>query len=208
VVVTASFEGEPADNAGLFVEWIKGMHASEMQGVKFGLFGCGNTDWVTTYQRIPKFIDRGLVERGAERLVDLGEGNAASDSFFEAFDNWEAHLWETLAAVRHLARSFRVGPEIWLQRYNVKAGKDTDILEVTVIGTGTERAIALRQPDAALAKVIENRVLTKRGISEKRHIGKSSWKSGGDTDIDRPAPPPEFELPPNMGYSAGDYLTV
>jgi len=99
VIITASFEGEPADNAGRFVEWIKGMHGSEMQGVAFGLFGCGNTDWVTTYQRIPKLIDRVLVERGAERLVDLGEGNAAGDSFFEAFDSWEARLWETLAEV-------------------------------------------------------------------------------------------------------------
>ena len=71
-----------------------------------------------------------------------------------------------------------------LQRYNVKAGKDTDTLDVTVTGTGTERAVALRQPDAALAKVIENRVLTNGGISEKRHIGKSLWNSGGDTDID------------------------
>ena len=77
-----------------------------MQGVKFGLFGCGNTDWVTTYQRVPKLIDRVLVERGAERLVDRGEGNAAGDGFFEEFDNWESHLWETLAEVRHLARSF------------------------------------------------------------------------------------------------------
>lgn len=111
MIITASFEGEPADNARLFVEWIKSMHGSEMQGVKFGLFGCGNTDWVTTYQRIPKFIDRVLVERGAERLVDLGEGNAAGDGFFEAFDTWESRLWETLAEVRQLARSSRVGPE-------------------------------------------------------------------------------------------------
>jgi len=108
VIITASFEGEPADNAGHFVEWIKGMHESEMQGVKFALFGCGNTDWVTTYQRIPKLIDRALVERGAERLVDLGEGNAASDDFFEAFDNWETRLWKTLAEVRQFAGSFEL----------------------------------------------------------------------------------------------------
>jgi len=123
VIITASFEGEPADNAGLFVEWIKSMHASEMQGVKFGLFGCGNTDWVTTYQRIPKFIDRVLVERGAERLVDIGEGNAASESFIEAFDNWEAQLWETLAEVRHLARSFRVGPEYGYRDITSRLGR-------------------------------------------------------------------------------------
>jgi cytochrome P450 / NADPH-cytochrome P450 reductase len=97
VIITASYEGEPADNAGRFVEWMKSMHGEEIKGVKFGLFGCGNTDWVTSYQRIPKLIDRVFEERGAERLIDLGEGNAASDDFFEAFDSWEMRLWETLA---------------------------------------------------------------------------------------------------------------
>ena len=38
---------------------------------------------------------------------------------------------------------------------------------------GTERAATLRQPDAALGRVVENRILTKPGVSIKRHLGKS-----------------------------------
>ena len=93
------------------------------------------------------------------------------------------------------------------QRYNVTAGKDTDTLDVKVVGTGTERAIALRQPDAALATVVENRVLSKGGDSEKRHIGKRLSLNCSIGLLALTAPP-EFELPPNMGYSAGDYLAV
>lgn len=43
--------------------------------------------------------------------------------------------------------------------------------EVKIIDSGTARAKALRQPDAALGRVIENRLLTKPGIPVKRHIG-------------------------------------
>lgn len=35
---------------------------------------------------------------------------------------------------------------------------------------GTARATALRQTDTALGRVVENRVLTKPGAPEKRHI--------------------------------------
>jgi cytochrome P450/NADPH-cytochrome P450 reductase len=117
VIITASFEGEPADNAGRFVEWVRGMQSAggdddeqQLRGVAFALFGCGNTEWVTTYQRIPRLLDQLLVEHGAARLVARGEGDAAGDAFFEAFDTWEAHLWEALTEVRAPRSVFWVGP--------------------------------------------------------------------------------------------------
>lgn len=47
----------------------------------------------------------------------------------------------------------------------------TEGFDVQVMDSGTERAISLRQPDAALGKVINNLVLTSNSIDEKRHIG-------------------------------------
>lgn len=55
-----------------------------------------------TYQRIPTLCDELLEKGGAERLVARGEGNAAGAEFFEAFDNFEATLWETLEKVQTL----------------------------------------------------------------------------------------------------------
>jgi len=43
--------------------------------------------------------------------------------------------------------------------------------EVKMVEPGTVRATALRQPDAGLGRVVENRVLTKHGAPVKRHIG-------------------------------------
>lgn len=99
IIVTASFEGQPADNAAHFVEWVSALCGSELEGVSYAVFGCGNKDWVSTYQRVPKLLDGVLEERGAHRLVEHGEGDAGSGEFFGAFDTWIGGLWETLSKV-------------------------------------------------------------------------------------------------------------
>lgn len=59
-----------------------------------------------------------------------------------------------------------------LQEYNTVIAKDASpALEVHGVEKGTTRATDLRQHDAALGVVIENRVLTAPGTREKRHIG-------------------------------------
>lgn len=52
-------------------------------------------------------------------------------------------------------------------------------LKVETVGDATVRASDLRQRDATLGTVIENRVLTTLGTPEKRHIGRlsCSWPS-------------------------------
>ncbi|KAH7098971.1 fatty acid hydroxylase [Auriculariales sp. MPI-PUGE-AT-0066] len=151
IIVTASFEGEPADNAVHFVQDLKDLTDSEaFKGVRYSVFGCGHQDWVNTYQKIPKLIDMSLEKFGAERLVRRGAADAGGTSFFESFDDWEAELWPALA-----------------KAYNVTT---------------------LRQSDAQLGTVVENRLLTMPGAIEKRHI--------------------EIKLPNELAYRAGDYLAI
>ena len=45
------------------------------------------------------------------------------------------------------------------------------------VDPGTARVAVLRQPDAALGRVTENRILTKSGVPVKRHIGQCSGNS-------------------------------
>lgn len=75
------------------------MTGSPLEGVKYAVFGCGNRDWATTYQRVPKLIDNIMKERGGAQLIERGEGDAAGSNFFEVFDDWEASLWEILVNV-------------------------------------------------------------------------------------------------------------
>lgn len=91
--------GEPADNAAHFVEWLNRLQGKELENVRYAVFGCGHHDWFRTYQRIPTLIDRTIEERGGQRLVARGEGDAGGAEFFESFDAWEARLWEVLPEV-------------------------------------------------------------------------------------------------------------
>ncbi|OBZ71165.1 hypothetical protein A0H81_08482 [Grifola frondosa] len=155
VIITASFEGQPADNAAHFVEWLSNLDGSELSGVKYAVFGCGNRDWVQTYQRIPTLCDDLLAQRGGTRLLARGEGDAAVGEFFEAFDNWEDSLWE------HLRKEYNT---------TANASASTGV-EVKTVTSGTARAEVLRQRDTALGTVVVNSVLTAPGAPIKRHLG-------------------------------------
>ena len=52
VIITASYEGEPPDNACHFIEWTKSLKGSPLQNSRFAVLGCGNHDWVTTFHRV------------------------------------------------------------------------------------------------------------------------------------------------------------
>ncbi|MFK7912968.1 MAG: cytochrome P450, partial [Pseudomonadales bacterium] len=94
LIATASYNGTPPDNAGAFCEWLTST-PGDLSGVRYAVFGLGNRDWATTYQRIPRLLDSALEEAGAERLLPPGEADAAGD-FYGQVDNWFATLWPQL----------------------------------------------------------------------------------------------------------------
>ncbi|CAE6527638.1 unnamed protein product [Rhizoctonia solani] len=156
VIVTASFEGEPADNAGHFVKTLTiSENVKDLDRVSFAVFGAGNHEWAQTYQRVPRLIDATLEKKGAKRLLGLGEGDAGGNSFLESFNEWEENLWDVLA-----------------KEYNVETKGGTNVTKVDVqfVGAPTDRAVILRQPDSKLGLVIESRALTAPGAPAKHHI--------------------------------------
>ncbi|SJK98069.1 related to bifunctional P-450:NADPH-P450 reductase [Armillaria ostoyae] len=172
VIVTASFEGEPADNATRFVDWLSNLQGDELRGVSFTVFGCGSSDWVQTYQKIPKLCDELIEKRGGKRLLERGEGDVSLGNFFQVFDEYQVKLWKTLSK----------------EYSTTRRAADVSVIDVKVIDAGDERAESLRQPDTALGRLLENKILTPTGHPVKRHL--------------------EFELPPRMNYGAGDYLAI
>ncbi|CAE6443082.1 unnamed protein product [Rhizoctonia solani] len=174
IIVTASFEGHPADNAGHFVEALTSTaHLQDLNGVSFAVFGAGNHDWAQTYQRIPRLIDSILEKKGANRLVTRGEGDAGGESFMRSFDEWEDQLWEALS------KSY----EIDLQNQSCISG-----VKARLLGAPSDRAATLRYSGSMLGQVIENKMLTTSGVPAKHHL--------------------EIQLPEDMTYRAGDYLSI
>ncbi|KAH9932779.1 bifunctional P-450/NADPH-P450 reductase [Epithele typhae] len=147
LIVTASYEGQPADNARHFVNYLENIKASDaFKGVNYSVFGCGNRDWTTTYQRIPKLIDDILGGHGANRLAPRGEGDVSGAEFFDTFDQWEN------------------------TEYGTSTEEAAPALNIKTVSTGTARAERLRQRDMGLGTVVDTKVLTASGAPIKMHI--------------------------------------
>lgn len=155
VIVTASYEGQPTDNAKQFVAWLDTLAPGALSGVRYTVFGCGNRDWVRTYQAVPKKIDAQLEAAGAQRIVERGEADAHGD-FFGDFDRWYGGFWNTMAA--------RFGTD-------VQADAGGALFEVEEVQEN--RRVKLRLAELQPGTVRENRELVDmaaRGARSKRHI--------------------------------------
>ncbi|WRP07690.1 bifunctional cytochrome P450/NADPH--P450 reductase [Rossellomorea aquimaris] len=96
LIVSASYNGNPPDNADAFVSWLNETEEGTLNGVRYAVFGCGDHNWATTYQRIPTFIDEQMEQKGAHRLSNTGHGDA-SDDFEGDYEKWSDALWPNLA---------------------------------------------------------------------------------------------------------------
>ncbi len=88
-IVCASYNGGPPDNAGAFIKSLRDAAPGSLSGVRYTVFGCGNRDWASTYQAIPRQIDELLAAKGAERIYVRGEGDAKEDldGHFQAWND-------------------------------------------------------------------------------------------------------------------------
>ncbi|KAK6531769.1 hypothetical protein TWF694_002938 [Orbilia ellipsospora] len=150
VVITASFEGQPPDNAAHFCEWIKSYSGEDIKGVKFAVFGCGHHDWADTYQRIPKMVDEMLEKAGGERLCERGVADAGAGDMFSEFNTWvDSTFWPSLGDTAQ-------------SKSPVKSG-----LNVSVV---VENRPAILGQNLKTGVVVENKRLTSADVPEKRHL--------------------------------------
>ncbi|MGM0947948.1 MAG: bifunctional cytochrome P450/NADPH--P450 reductase CypB [Bacillota bacterium] len=155
VIVTASYNGAPPDNAAGFVEWLEELEKGRLKGVSYAVFGCGNRSWASTYQRIPRLIDDMMQAKGASRLTTIGEGDAADD--FESHrESWENRFWkETMNA-------FDIN--------EISKKEDRPSLSITFLSEATETPLA-KAYGAFEGIVLENRELqTADSPRSTRHI--------------------------------------
>jgi cytochrome P450 / NADPH-cytochrome P450 reductase len=98
IVVCASYNGLPPENATRFCAWLQdpATEPDACAGARYTVFGCGNTEWSTTYQAVPTAVDAQLEAHGAQRLHPRGEGDARED-FDAAYRSWHGGLWSDLA---------------------------------------------------------------------------------------------------------------
>ncbi|KAH8911283.1 putative bifunctional P-450:NADPH-P450 reductase [Coniochaeta sp. PMI_546] len=154
VIITASYEGQPPDNAAIFVNWLENLKGKELEKVSYAVYGCGHHDWAQTFHRIPKLVDAKLEELGGTRIAPIGVTDAAQGNMFTDFESWEDEiLWPALA-----------------EKYGVAAqGEGDGIPSGLSIEISSPRSSTLRQ-DVKEAIVVDVQTLTAPGAPPKKHM--------------------------------------
>ncbi|WP_433859107.1 cytochrome P450 [Streptomyces kronopolitis] len=79
VIVAASYNGRPTDDAAAFVQWLNTAPDGAAADVPFAVLGVGDRNWAATYQHVPTLIDDRLDALGAHRLLPRAEADASGD---------------------------------------------------------------------------------------------------------------------------------
>ncbi|MFD9812104.1 bifunctional cytochrome P450/NADPH--P450 reductase [Streptomyces sp. NPDC059080] len=79
VIVAASYNGRPTDDAAEFVRWLETAGPDAADGVTYAVLGVGDRNWSATYQRVPTLIDDRLAALGGTRLLERAEADASGD---------------------------------------------------------------------------------------------------------------------------------
>ena len=189
LVVCASYNGQPPDNAGAFYQWLEALAQQTATGnspplssdLQFAVLGVGNKDWATTYQQVPRLLDEWLDQLGASRLLARGEADARSD-FFGQVDEYIPAAW--LASANHFDLLDGSGGSGGLKAAQRKTRYRVDELH--------EHSAALSHfPDMQALEVLENRQLAAGSPAygeSKHHLS--------------------LRLPEGVEYKTGDHLLV
>lgn len=180
VIASASYNGTPPDNAARFCAWLREAESdtTRLAGVRYTVFGCGNRDWASTFQAVPRMIDERLAALGAERLYARGEGDARED-FDGQFQAWQAPLLGTVAK------------PLGVELAAAEAAEPAHLTVETIDGGETSPFV-----DALGARAM--RVLVNREL-HTREGAEGSTRSTRHLELD---------LPEGVVYRAGDHLGV
>ena len=158
IFITASYNGEPPENAAQFISWLESKESAApgLQGVDYAVFGCGHRDWHATFGRIPTLTDALLHKQGANRIAPRGFADVAEGNIFNDFDEWEdTVLWPGIEARFGVAESITDAST---------RGADLDLKLSRDL-----RPLTLRH-NVKEARVLSNALLTAEDVPHKRDM--------------------------------------
>ncbi|SHN63469.1 bifunctional cytochrome P450/NADPH--P450 reductase [Bradyrhizobium erythrophlei] len=180
LIFCASYNGAAPDNATQFVKWLGGdLPKDAFAGVRYAVFGCGNSDWAATYQSIPRLIDDQLAAHGGRSVYARGEGDARSDLDGQ-FEQWFAK------AAPQAVKEFGVDSSF------SRSAEDEPLYSVEPVAPSVSNFVA------ALGGAAPMRVLANRELQNK----------SGPNASQRSTRHIEVQLPPGETYRVGDHLSV
>ena len=179
-IVSGSYNGAAPDNAANFLRWIReGAAAGSLSGIKYTVFGCGNRDWSSTYQSIPRALDERLEALGARRIYARGEGDAREDLDGQ-FQAWFERLWESV----------------------------TQALSIDVDLSRAEKAEPLYSVQTVPAPQANPLVAATGAMPMEVTANRELQNTEGPNPSERSTRHIEVKLPDGVAYRAGDHLSV
>src|ERR1700675_4881375 len=180
LIFCASYNGAPPDNATQFVKWLGGeLPKDAFSKVRYAVFGCGNSDWLATYQSIPRFIDERLAAHGASNAYVRGEGDARDDLDGQ-FEAWFAKLRPLAVKQFGIDTNFdRSADDEPL--YRIEPGAPTGVNAIGALGGVAPMKMLVNTE-------LQNRLGANASDRSTRHI--------------------EVQLPAGIAYRVGDHLSV
>ncbi|WP_374119942.1 bifunctional cytochrome P450/NADPH--P450 reductase [Streptomyces sp. LS1784] len=181
VITAASYNGQPTDDAALFVRRLQESYDSHesgdggtADGVEYAVLGIGDRTYAATYQRVPALIDDRLAALGGTRLLARAEADASGD---------------LAGTVREFTGALR---EALLARY------------------GDADAPAAPQPEAAysVTEVTGGPLAALAARHDMAELTVTAVGSLTDPDYHRVKRLVRLALPEGTGYRTADHLTV
>ncbi|WP_339260904.1 cytochrome P450 [Paenibacillus sp. FSL R5-0713] len=158
LIVTASYNGKPPQNATAFVDWLKEAESEDARDVNYAILGCGDRSWSGTYQSIPRLMDEKLENLGGNRLLSRGEADAGGD-IEKQVEAWQHMLWPQV--LNALGINAEVVKPTW---------PSTRGIQMEFVHEEAEMPIA-QTYDASYATVLVNKELQEMGSGRStRHI--------------------------------------
>ncbi|MFL1375906.1 bifunctional cytochrome P450/NADPH--P450 reductase [Nocardiopsis protaetiae] len=181
LVVTASYNGRPTDDAAAFLDWLPTLEPGSLAGVRYAVLGVGDRNWSATYQHVPARVDDLLHAAGAERLADRAAADTSGD-FTTAVADWSARALGAL-----------------LDSYGEPAGAGPAPDPEAV---GAPPYTLVDAPATALDGLAERHGLRPMRVLEARDLADTAHPAG------RPKRFVRLALPAGTSYCTGDHLAV
>src|SRR3954454_18306820 len=205
LVGCTTYNGTPPDNAAAFVRWLRQAPPDAAAGVTYSVFGCGSSEWASTYQAVPSLLDEQLAAHGGRRIGPRAEGDAAGD-FDAAYRGWHGDLWPKIVAALGLpdqvATSAPTGPRLSITltnrqvtnpvivSYRARPGRVRANRELLAVGPGGLPERSTRHLEIALPDDISYRAGDHLGVLPRNGV-----------DLIR-------RVMARFGLDAGQYLTI
>ena len=188
IIVCSCYNGYPTDDAVNFVAALKGAKPFSRE-INYSVFGVGNSQWLGTFLKVPKFIDNELHQRGGKRILDFlcGDENKFLNNDIE---DYEAKIYPALATKFNLSEKLDGSG---LHSSFIEQEKYFEVLVVSDESFDFKvHPLEITTNGLACFKVVENTEL-------------QNPVEGGEKRSTRHI---QFQLPHGVTYETGDHFQV